>query len=424
MIMMTPECYRAALRAVETGRLDVSYVDRAVARILEKKFEMGLFEDQREPDLEKVKAGTWEHREKALRAAEETLVLLKNNNSFLPISPTSEMGIAVIGPNAREPIAQNGDWSLGSGQDFTGEQPPWLTVDVAAGVKERFPNATVLSHPRPPIKDWEKYDVNRAIEASKAANLIIVVVGDQPKYCGEYKSTATLRLVGNQEALLEAVLGLHIPFVLDIMSSKPLVIPERFIQAASAVIQQFSPGMLGGLAFAKVLAGEVNPSGKLSISMPCHVGQTPVYYNQVGGQHGPKYVDLPDEPKWAFGYGLSYSTYRYAEAFLDNDIYGKEDMIRVSVRVRNEGPYDGIEIVQFYVADLIASVTWPEQELKAYERVTLKANEERRVVVEIRAGDCSIVNAYGERVVEPGEFELRVGNASNSILFRLPFTIA
>jgi beta-glucosidase len=230
--------------------------------------------------------------------------------------------------------------------------------------------------------------------------------------------------MGNQESLLEAIAYLHIPFIIDIMSSKPMVLPDHVIGRASAIIQQFSPGMLGGLAFANVLSGLVNPSGKLTISIPYHVGQIPVYYNQIKGHHGRKYVDLPEEPRWPFGYGLSYSKYAYIHASLDRDIYGKEDTIYLTIAVKNEGPYDGIEIVQVYVADLVTSVMWPDQELKAFRRIHLKNNEEVKVVIEIKARDCSIVNAKGKRVVEPGDFEIRIGRASNDIVYRLPFAIA
>jgi beta-glucosidase len=230
--------------------------------------------------------------------------------------------------------------------------------------------------------------------------------------------------MGNQEALLEEIADLEIPFIIDIMSSKPVILPDRVIDAASVIFQQFSPGMLGGLAFANALAGVVNPSGRLPISIPYHTGQLPVYYNQIKGQHGQKYVDLPQDPRWAFGYGRSYSKFEYHDASLDKAIYGKEDLITLTMAVKNSGPYNGTEIVQIYVADLVTSVTWATQELKAFRRVQINVDEDVKLVFTVKASDCSIVNAEGFRVVEPGDFEIRIGRASNKIVFALPFTIA
>jgi beta-glucosidase len=195
------------------------------------------------------------------------------------------------------------------------------------------------------------------------------------------------------------------------------------IEAASAIIAQFTPGMLGGTAFAEAIVGDINPSGKLTISMPRHVGQVPVYYNKVRGQHGGSYSDLSYDPAWAFGHGLSYSNFVYSDAKLNKEVFGRDDEIVVSLVVTNKGPLDGTEIVQIYVADLVTSATWPEQELKAFEKVTIKSGGSEPLKIVIKAADCSIVNYEGERVVENGKFELRVGAASDNIILKLPFAI-
>jgi beta-glucosidase len=422
--MTTPQFFEGCVQAVENGKLDVSYIDRAVSKILRQKFKLGLFEDDRAPDPDRVMVGVWEHRRVALKAAERSLVLLKNRDKTLPISAETTIKIAVLGPNAQQPIAQNGDWSLGSGQDFRGEQPFWLTVDVVMGMRERFPNATILAPAKVPLSSWENTNVAAEIALAERADLVIVVVGDQPKYVGETKSTASLKLMGNQEALLNALARLDVPYVIDIMSYKPLVLPDIAIRNAAAIFQQFSPGMLGGLALANAIAGVVNPSGRLPISIPYHVGQIPVFYNQLKGQHGPKYVDLPDSPRWEFGYGKSYSKIVYKSGSIDADLYGKEDTILVRVTLENSGLYEADEIVQVYVAVLQPSVTWAEIELKAYKRVTLRAATRMTVQIVVHVSDCSIVNAAGVRVVEPGQYELRVGKSSDKIQFIFPFLVA
>jgi beta-glucosidase len=320
-------------------------------------------------------------------------------------------------------IAQNGDWSLGSGQDFRGEQPRNFTTVVLDALVARFEKAKIESDR---TVNWERPGTNFAeiLDLARSVDIVIAVVGDIPKYIGEYKSTATLELQGPQKDLLKELAELSTPLIIDIISSKPLVLPKSAIAHASAIIQQFSPGMLGGAAFARVLAGDVNPSGKLPISIPYHVGQLPVYYNTVRGAHASGYVDTRTGARWSFGYGLSYSIFQYLNATINGNLFGKEDDIVVVVRIQNNSPRTGIETVQLYVADLITSATWPEHELKAYKRVEIKGNSVVDVELKIKASDCSIVNAGGERVVEPGKFMFRVGPSSSNLAFELPATIA
>jgi beta-glucosidase len=422
MFMTTPEFFDAAIDAVETGLLDIEYVDAAVERILRKKFELGLFENDRRVNVTRVSMQSRSHRDLALEAARQSLVLLQNDG-ILPLSPATEASILVVGANFEDWIAQNGDWSLGSGQDFRGQQPRDLTTVVLAGMSGRFTKATVTADR---TVNWgaSDPDLDRVLLLARKADLVLAVVGDHPKYIGERKSTATLELQCAQSLLLKGLANLTTPLIIDVISSKPLVLPKAALRRASAIIQQFSPGMLGGWAFAEVLAGDCNPGGRLPISIPRHVGQLPVFYNRVRGAHAVDYADMRGDAEWPFGFGLTYSTFEYVNASLDKRLYGKEDDIAIVVWVRNTSERDGVEVVQAYVADLITSATWPAQELKGYARMSIAAGKIAAAKIVVRAAECSIVNAEGVRVVEPGEFEMRVGASSTAIHFKIQFTIA
>lgn len=403
LIMSTPQFYQGCLDAVREGMLEETLIDEAVRRILSVKFRLGLFEDDRYPDpaaADRV-AGAPEHRAVALTAARESLILLKNNG-LLPLCNARQMRICLVGPNADNPLNQCGDWSLGTGQANVPKQHPRsCTVTPKDALAEKF---TLVDNPG-------------------EADLIVAVVGDSPEFWGEFKSTATLELQNGQNQLLAEVADTNKPFVVVVIASKPVLLPAAIREKAAAIILQFSPGMLGGQALAEALCGELNPSGRLTVSIPYHVGQQPIYYMQPRGQHGDRYADLTQEPLYPFGYGLGYSGFEYESAAIDRTVYGPEDFIKVRVVVRNTGTYDGVEVVQAYVSDEVTSATWVDQELKGYERVSIPAGEARTVELVIPASSCSIVNAAGERVVEPGEFELRIGKSSRNILHRIKFEI-
>jgi len=250
-----------------------------------------LFEDPRPCDTAKIVVGTPEHREVALRAAREGLVLLENRAKFLPINPDSIRKICVVGPNADNPVEQNGDWSLCRGGSVE-NYPKALSVTALRGIRTAFPGAEVTH-----IKGSN-------VEAAREADLIIVIVSDRYRFYGEWKSTATLEPDGTQVEVLKAIIGLNKPFIIDFIATKPLVLPEDVVAKASAIIQQFSPGMLGGVALGEALTGKLNPCGKLPISIPRHAGQIPTCYNLTRGSHG-GYADIDESPYWGFGHGLS-----------------------------------------------------------------------------------------------------------------------
>jgi len=413
MIMATPGFFEGCAEALRRGLVTESILDEAVRRVLSLKMRMGLFEDPRRGDPEKVASviACDAHRELNLRASRESLVLLRNEatdgSPFLPLDPSRPKRIAVVGRNADDPIAQLGDWSLGSGQMFgpSGPRHPRSSVEtILDGLRSLLP------------KGW-------SIADAREADLVVLVLGDTIEYIGETRSTATLELQDGQAELAERVMAMGKSVVVVLVCSKPLVLPPSVLEA-QAIIGAFNPGMRGGRAVAEVVFGLVNPSGKLSISIPLHVGQQPVYYNQVRGQHGTRYADLTQEPAFPFGFGLGYSAFEYGEPALRSARLGRGDSLRVSVPLRNSGGRDGAEIVQLYVEDEVTSATWARRELVAFRRVELAAGESTDVELAVPVSELWIIDAEGRKVVESGAFKALVGSSSRDADLRsVDFTV-
>jgi beta-glucosidase len=229
--------------------------------------------------------------------------------------------------------------------------------------------------------------------------------------------------MGTQKKLLRAIVEASKPFILVVISSKPLVIPADARAAAAAVIWQFCPGMLGGRATAGAIFGDFEPSGRLTITIPGHVGQQPVYYQQVRGQHGWTYADHSQAPAYAFGFGLTYTTIEYISAGTDRAVFTMDEVVIVTVKLLNTGKRCGDEVVQVYVSDLVTSVTWVNQELKGFKRVLIRPGETVDVDIAVDVSDLSIVNADNERVVEAGDFMFMIGKAANDIKCYVPITV-
>ncbi|MFT4217062.1 MAG: glycoside hydrolase family 3 N-terminal domain-containing protein [Micropruina sp.] len=449
LIMTTPGFFEGALDAVASGLLTEADLDRAVARILTLKFELGLFENPRPADSDRIalSIGSDAHTVVNLEAARRSLVLLRNDG-VLPLSP-AQRRVAVVGPLADDAQNQLGDWAGGSGQvDWIDAQPRELITTVLDGLRALAPADWTVAHargadiahfvphpdgptypdgqPRMPLVVASPPDpeaIAQAVAAAAAADLVVAVVGDCIPLFGEARSTATLELIGGQIALLDAVAATGTPMVVVLMASKPLVLPPSALDAA-ALLWVANPGMQGGRAIAELLLGTIEPSGRLPISFARHVGQQPCYYNQVRGQHGDHYADLTQTPAFAFGEGLSYTTVDYSDLRLDADRLTASDALAAEVRLTNTGTRPARETVQAYVSDLITSASWADQELKAYRQVDLEPGESAVVRIEIGVCELTIVNARGVRVIEPGEFELRVGPSSRAdTQLRTRFTV-
>ncbi|MFB4349482.1 glycoside hydrolase family 3 N-terminal domain-containing protein [Microbacterium sp. CR_7] len=448
MVMTTPGFFEGALDAVERGMLASSDFDAAVARILTLKFELGLFEDPRLPQegLDAV-VGSPAHADLNLEVARRSLVLLENDGT-LPLSPAAPLSVAVVGPLADDAQTQLGDWAGGSGQAgwLDGQPRDMITtvLDGLSGVEgwtvthargadiltlEEDPRGATFpdGQPRPPVVMPAAPDealVAEAVAAASASDVVVAVVGDRIELVGEGRSTATLELIGGQNALLDALIATGKPVVVVLLASKPLVLPASVSQAA-AVIWAANPGMQGGRALAEIVTGAVEPSGRLPISFARHVGQQPTYYNQIRGQHGDRYADLTQSPAWAFGEGLSYSTVAYSDLMVASGVLSLGDAVVAEVTVTNTGSRPVRETVQVYVRDEVTSVSWTDRELKAYRQVDLAPGESRVVRVEVPVAECSIVDAAGVRRVEPGAFALLVGPSSREqSLLSASFTVA
>ena len=439
MVMTTPLFYEGALEAVAQGLLAEDAFDAAVGRILTLKFDLGLFEDPRLPsaDLDSV-VGSAEHAALNLEVARRSLVLLENDGTLpLAASASAPVRVALVGPLADDAQTQLGDWAGGSGQaGWLDGQPREMITTVLDGLRategvsvqyargadiltlEDDPNGRTFpdGQPRPPVVvpcAPDQQLIDEAVAAAEQSDVVVAVVGDRIELIGEGRSTATLELIGGQNALLDALIATGKPVVVILLASKPLVLPAS-TENAAAVIWAANPGMLGGQALAELLTGRIEPSGRLPISFARHVGQQPTYYNQIRGQHGDRYADLTQTPAWAFGQGLSYTTVEYADLALARTGLGVGDDIVAEVTVSNTGDRPVRETVQVYVRDAVTSVSWTDRELKTYRQLDLAPGESARVELTLPVAECSIVDAAGVRRVEPGAFELLVGSSSRA----------
>lgn len=473
LVMTTPKFYEGAIEAVKTGLLDESLIDAAVARILALKFRLGLFEDPRLPDQKRIDAviGSEEHQQLNLEVAREAVALLKNDGS-LPFNVAGAKRIAVVGPLADDAQTQLGDWAGSSGQInwMPDGHPREMITTVLDGFKQLAPEGCKVVYsrganivdlvpdpegefypdgqPRPKIGVSAKIDralLDEAVENARKSDLIVAVVGDVIQAIGEGCSTATLELLGGQNALIDALSNVARetgkPFVVVLVSSKPQVLPASVIgtngvivdetpaEGTSALLWAPSPGMKGGQAIAEIILGETEPSGRLPITFPRHAGQLPVYYNQIRGQHGNRYADLTQNPAFAFGEGLSYTTFEYGDPTITNvpesGIFAETDTVHAEITLTNTGDRKGTEVVQLYIGDIVTSYSWTDRELKAFQRVELEPGKSKTVAFDIPVSDCTIVDSEANRIVEPGEFEVLIGHSSRrEDLKRTTFTVA
>lgn len=477
LVMTTPQFYEGAIEAVKTGLLDESLIDEAVARILALKFRLGLFEDPRLPDAERIKTviGSEAHQRINLELAREAVALLRNDGN-LPFAANEAKRIAVVGPLADDAQNQLGDWTGNSGQVswMPDGQPRDMITTVLDGIKQfagedtevvysRGANIVDLitdpagelypdGQPRPKVGVSAAVDqsmIDEAVANARQSDLIVAVVGDTVQLTGESCSTATLELLGGQNALLNELAAVAKetgkPMITVLVSSKPLILPASIVgengvfakrvsdpeTGTGSILWAANPGMKGGQAIAEVIFGITNPSGRLPVTFPRHVGQLPVYYNQVRGQHGDRYADLTQDPAFAFGEGLSYTTFEYGEPVIAggasnaDGTFAESDTVHAEITLTNTGNRAGTEVVQAYIGDIVTSYSWTDRELKAFKRVELEPGETKTVTFDIPVSDCTIVDPDANRIVEPGEFELLIGHSSRrEDLKRTTFIVA
>jgi beta-glucosidase len=392
---------------VRAGRIPMAVVDSAVMRILRAKQRLGLFRD---PYRARTAPPVAETRALARRVARESIVLLKNERNVLPLDPKTAT-IAVIGPLADNKLDALGPWhTQGRAEDV---------ITVLQGIRAKASGSQVVYVQGAAIDDTVTAGIAAAVAAARAAKVAILVLGERHDMSGEAASRADIGLPGVQQQLLEAVVATGTPVVLVLMNGRPLVL-EWAAERVPAIVETWFLGVEAGNATADVLFGDYNPSGKLPVTFPRALGQVPLYYNhrntgrpmQPQNKYSSKYLDVPNEPRYPFGFGLSYTTFAYRDLRLSTARARVSDTVTATVTVANTGAREGTEVVQLYVRDEVASVSRPVRELKAFRRVTLRPNESRSVELKIAVRDLWFIGLDLKPVVEPGRFRVFVGPSS------------
>lgn len=427
------------LTAVQQDRVSEQILNQAVARVLYQKFALGLFERPFvAEDLVEKKVATAEHIEVARQVARESIILLRNENDVLPLSKSLKR-IAVIGPNA-----DNGYNQLG---DYTAPQPKEKIKTVLEGVRAAVSADTYVDYVKGcAIRDTNTTDIMSAVQAVQLADVAIVVLGGSSArdFKTAYQSTgaanvesgkqsvsdmesgegfdrATLDVLGDQLALLQAIVATGKPVVLVTIMGRPLNLSWAS-EHVPAIVNAWYPGQEGGLAIADVLFGDYNPGGRLPISIARSVGQLPIYYNHAKPKHH-DYVEIDAKPLYPFGYGLSYTNFAYANLQLEVE-EGTDDFIcKVRFDVKNVGERDGEEVTQLYVVDEVSSVVTPVKQLKGFTRQLIKKGETRQFVFELTKADLKLWGTDRTWKAEKGRFNVMVGSSSDDIRLKETFVL-
>jgi beta-glucosidase len=397
-------------------KLSIASINEAVRRILRIKFRLGLFEKPY-ADETRESNSTFipEHLAVARETAARSLVLLKNEGDVLPLGKTLK-AIAIIGPLADSQKDVIGSW--------TGDGKPEDAVTLLAGVKSKVSPQTIVRYAKGcEINDDSTSGFDEAVRIARESDAVIIAVGESADMSGEAASRSSLDLPGRQLDLVKAIRATGKPVVVVLMNGRPLTI-AWIAENVSAIVETWFAGTQAGNAIADVLFGDVNPGGKLPVTFPRSVGQVPLYYNykrtgrppDANNKYTSKYLDVPWTPLFPFGYGLSYTRFRFTNLQLSPQRITPAGSLNVSVEVENIGDRAGDEVVQLYIRDLAASVTRPVKELKGFQRLTLRPGEKKRVELKLTAGQLAFYNREMKFVVEPGEFKVMVGPNSEDLI--------
>ncbi len=421
-------CFQTLQKSVELGDVSEKTLDRAVSKVLQLKFELGLFENPY-VDIKRVNevTHTQKHIDLALKTAEKAIIMLKNQNNLLPLDATKIKNLAVIGANAAE--LQFGSYSLDKKygvsilDGLTNYAQGKFNINYAEGC--RITNEVGMWKPErngtltDPEKD--KISIQEAVKVAQTSDVAIVVVGGNEFTAREAWSNEhlgdrdDLNLLGSQDELVKAIIETGKPVVVILINGRPLTINE-IDKTAPAILECWYLGEETGTAVAKTLFGDVNPGGKLPITFPRSVGQLPYYYNHKPTAHLLPYVFVDSTPLYPFGFGLSYTTFTYSNLKVTPEKASADQTITISIDVKNSGKVTGDEIVQLYIRDDVSSITRPVKELKGFKRITLKANETKNVKFEIGRDELQFYNIDMKRVVEPGKFIVMVGGNSEDVI--------
>ncbi len=428
-------------KSYEEGKVSIQDIDNAVRLILNAKYDLGLFHDPyKYCDVERSKTEifTKSNRAEARKIAAESMVLLKNNNQLLPLKKSGT--IALIGPLADAKENMAGTWSVATKQENS--------ISLLAGLKEVAGANAKIVYAKGSNLDYDAAFEERATmfgktlhrdtrskeemleEALRIANqsdVIIAALGESAEMAGESSSRTNLEIPQAQKDLLQALLKTGKPVILVLFNGRPLVLNQEN-ETVPAILDVWFPGSEAGLAIADVLFGTENPSGKITLTFPRSVGQIPIYYNQkntgrpLGNKDGvfekfkSNYLDLRNEPLFPFGYGLSYTTFGYSNLKISTVKITPSETLKVSVDVSNTGNFDGKEVVQLYIRDLVGTVTRPVKELKGFQKIAIKKGEKQTITFQISLEDLKFYNSDLQFVAEPGMFEIFVGGNSNAEL--------
>ena len=411
-IDMTSGVYiRALPGALKRGLATVSAIDLSVRRVLELKERLGLFDDPYRRGSAKPRAGrAAERRELAREAARRAIVLMTNRAAILPFSPQTRR-IAVLGPLADAPAEMLGSWaSAGRPED---------AVSILEGLKAALPHCRI-DHAAAVDIEGERDGIAAAIDLCAAAEIVVLSLGEAAAMSGEAASRTDLGLPGRQRALAEAVLDLGKPVVVTLTSGRPLTLPWLF-DRADAVLATWFLGDEAGHAVADVITGKCNPTGRLPVSWPRHVGQVPIFYNErpsgrpfaPGVHYSSTYLDAPPTPQFPFGYGLSYSRFALLDLRCEPTVVKADGAVEVSLTVHNESEADGEATLFLFVRDSVASVARPLLELKGVQKLALEAGRRKEAKWRLPAAELAFVGQSLERVLEPGRFEIHVGQSAD-----------
>lgn len=410
MHMHGPGFMAPLLELVHEGRIPVSYIDRSVSKILEAKFKLGLFENRfvRESEAALI-LNSDVHKSLALKSARESIVLLNNTKKLLPLSARFKK-ILVTGPNANNQTIL-GDWSM--------PQPDQNVITIFEGIQQQAPFGTSVNYlPSGTVKNISSEEIANVVNKANESDAIVVVVGEnslryqnKEKTSGENIDRDNIELIGQQNILVKSLIATGKPVIVVLVNSRPLAVGD-VTENASAIIEAWEPGNMGGQALGEIIFGKINPSGKLPISIPRSIGQVPTFYNVKPSNYFHKYIMTSSSALFDFGFGLSYSTFNYSNLSLSSAVINKTDKVIVSCNVTNEGSMDGDEIVQLYIRDEVSSVTRPIKELKKFRRVNLHAGETKKVEMELSPKDFEFLDLNMKPIIEPGDFSIMVGGSS------------
>lgn len=409
-------------KSYDEGKVSIEVINDACKRILEVKYDLGLFEDPyRYSDEKREKETIYkpEFLQAAVDIANKSMVLLKNKNNVLPLK--KEQKIAFVGPFVNDEYNIIGSWAaLGERDGFATSIKEGVTKFLGNTAKVTFDEGVEIQSTRRDL-------MQKAIENAKNADVIVAVMGERENMTGEAASQTNIDLPGIQKEFLAELKKLGKPIILVLFNGRPLTLTWEN-ENMDAILEAWFPGSRGGDAVAQTLFGQNNPSGKLPITFPRNVGQVPIYYNHKNtgrpylGLSDPeqkyksRYTDVDNSPLFPFGYGLSYTTFSYSNLKVSSAKIKFNEKLKISVDVANTGNYDGSEIVQLYVKDEVGSVTRPVRELKGFEKVELKKGEQKTVSFELSSEDLKFYNIDMKNVAEAGDFEVFIGGSSNAEL--------